>query len=419
MKNLAALLFLSCLAAASTLGADEGQAPKATDDSLETPTEAELAGAVEEAIAYLLERQEKYEPDPPVGRLPDDELEAWQQREHERLAGLRAKAGAGQEWPYEGVYRVRPGGRIPPGYRVGGTAIVCLALLEAPGWADADERRAAVRRGTQFIIERIEEDPGMAPGPKQGYDVRGWGHVYALRFFLRGLDIGAFEGELRQHVEDSVPHLVHCVEVNEEPSGGWNYAGGRTSPFMTASTLIALFHANARGYEVDAEIVERALDALEQGRTSVGSFAYAGAATREVAMPGSAARSAAAELCLFRAGRSDEERLRTAVTGFFEGWDALLERKSQQGTHEGPYGIAPYYFFYGHTYAALASAHLDSQTKSVDREQLLALLWRTRAGDGGWNDRIFPRTSSYSTAMVLLALLAPDLPEVEAWPNKG
>ena len=71
-------------------------------------------------------------------------------------------------------------------------------------------------------------------------------------------------------------------------------------------------------------------------------------------MPGACARAAIAELTLFLAGRSDEKRLRVAVDAFFEHWGELLKRKSKQGTHEGPYGIAPYYFMYGHTYAAIA-----------------------------------------------------------------
>ena len=42
-------------------------------------------------------------------------------------------------------------------------------------------------------------------------------------------------------------------------------------------------------------------------------------------------------------------------------------------------------------------------------------LWRTRESDGGWNDRIFPRSKSYSTAMAMLALLAPTLKPVPKW----
>ena len=44
------------------------------------------------------------------------------------------------------------------------------------------------------------------------------------------------------------------------------------------------------------------------------------------------------------------------------------------------------------------------------------LLWRTLEDRGGWNDRIFPRTESYSTAMAILSLIAEDLPKVKSWP---
>jgi len=407
------------LIAIAFLGQDDvlPSAPGHDDEIVISAPDAEtVAVGIDAAVAFLLENQEAYEADPPVGRIPDGEMEEWQGRERERLRELQAQLGPGSEWPYEGVYRVGPERSIPAGYRVGGSAIVCMALIEAPGWESAPERQAAVLRSARFMLEMIESDPDMAPGPKQGYDVRGWGHVYALSFFLRALDLALLaEDDLRERVVEAIPHLVHCIAVNEEPTGGWNYAGRSTSPFMTGSTLIALFHAHARGYEVDPALIERALDALESGRSEAGSFAYAGQLQGEVPMPGSSARAAIAELCLFRAGRSSEARLRAAVHGFFDGWDDLFERKSQQGTHEGPYGIAPYYFYFGHTYAALAIEHLRDGTNASERDQLLDLLWRTRRGDGSWNDRIFPRTSSYSTAMSALALLAPGLPPVEAW----
>src|SRR5262245_34080902 len=55
------------------------------------------------------------------------------------------------EWPYEGVYRVR--GNIPDGYRVGGTAICVMALVEAPGYAEDEARKSAVARGVAFICK--------------------------------------------------------------------------------------------------------------------------------------------------------------------------------------------------------------------------------------------------------------------------
>src|SRR5262245_48209932 len=55
------------------------------------------------------------------------------------------------EWPYEGVYRVD--GRIPIGYRIGGTGICAMALLKAPGYKDDSRRQDAMVRAVKFIIE--------------------------------------------------------------------------------------------------------------------------------------------------------------------------------------------------------------------------------------------------------------------------
>ena len=383
----------------------------------DAPTLEEVRRAVERSIEHLLRSQETYEPDPAVGRLPSDKLEEWQDEERRRLKKFQGRPDAA-EWPYEGVYRVGKDRNIPSGYRVGGTAIVCDALL----WCDTrDERTAKVRRAVQrsidFTLEHIEDDPELSIGPKEGYDVRGWGHAYALQFFLTALEREAIEGEDRMaHVAATIPVLIDRIAANQTSMGGWNYANARAvSPFMTGATLLILFDAKARGYDVDGDMVERALGALQKARTETGSFAYSGRARSDGPMPGSAARAACAERALFKAGRSDVERLRTAITGFFEGWDALLDRKSKQGTHEGDYGIAPYYFFFGHAYVALAIEELPKAERPTRRAELARLLWETRDDDGTWNDRVFPRTSSYSTAMVVFALTAPARPRPALW----
>ena len=260
------------------------------------------------------------------------------------------------------------------------------------------------------MLDRLDDDPGLEPGPKEGYDVRGWGHAYALRLLLTAAKQDAIPASLQERVDAAVPHLLECLEVNAHETGGWNYADDRrVSPFMTGSTLLTLYMAREQGHAVEEAMVTAAQEALLRARTDAVSYAYAGPARGQVAMPGSSARSAVAELSLYLAGRSDQDDLRTAVLGFFVGWEHLLARKSKQGTHEGPYGIAPYYFFFGHTYAALAIEQLPEEERPGLRQRLHAVLWRTREADGSWNDRVFPRSTSYSTAMVVLALRAPHL----------
>ena len=81
------------------------------------------------------------------------------------------------QWPYEGVYRVR--GVIPIGYQVGGTAIAGDALILAPGYEEDTKRQEAVKRGATFIVNSIDHKL-MAHNFESGYDVRGWADIHNL-----------------------------------------------------------------------------------------------------------------------------------------------------------------------------------------------------------------------------------------------
>jgi hypothetical protein len=217
------------------------------------------------------------------------------------------------------------------------------------------------------------------------------------------------------------------VDSRIPDSGGWNYsrpAGyldsrNRASTFMTAPALQALFHARARGHHVPDHVLDEALDALERARAAPGGYAYGAPATaqhdkteEQLGMmektASSAARAAAIEATLTLAGRGNPVRLRRSVDLFFTHWEDLAVRKSQLGTHVQPYGIAPYYFMYGHMYVAQAIELLaDDAAKPAYREKLRQHLARSRDAGGSWNDRHFDRSAGYGTAMAVLALQMP------------
>ena len=192
------------------------------------------------------------------------------------------------------------------------------------------------------------------------------------------------------------------------------------SPFMTAPTLQILFEAARQGEHVDAGVVERALNTLEDARLDTGSFQYSTNPARKSgkgieAVAGACARMAVCETTLYLAGRGSIDRMRGAVDAFFEHWQALEDRRKKSGTHEGPYAIAPYFFFYGHRYAAQAIEFLPEAERAGYRAKLYALLWKVREEDGGWNDRVFPRSESYGTAMTLFALHEPTARRPATW----
>ncbi|MCA9297034.1 MAG: hypothetical protein KC983_10965, partial [Phycisphaerales bacterium] len=96
-------------------------------------------------------------------------------------------------------------------------------------------------------------------------------------------------------------------------------------------------------------------------------------------------------------------------------WDWLEQRRAKSGTHERPYGVAPYYFYYAHLAAAQAIECLPRSERREYRRRLHDLLMKTRDDNGTWNDRVFPRSANYGTAMAVLTLRCPDIPAIPAW----
>ncbi len=385
---------------ALSLGAAVADSPKA-------PREKEVRDAIRRGVALLLDQQES------LGELSAD------------AQGAKQRAsGAKREWPYEGVYRV--GGQIPVGYRVGGTAIVAQALVDAAEDGKLTvPARQAIERGLDFVLEGLA-DPRMTAEFEKGYDVRGWGHAYALSFLLRLRAAGHVPKSREQEVEAAIDSLVSMLQATEiKEQGGWNYSrpnghASSASTFMTAPTLQFLFEARAQGEDVDAAVIERALKTLEDARLESGAFQYGTSPTRRTgkgfeAVEGAIGRMAVCETTLLLAGRGSVERVRESLDAFFEHWEWLEKRRKQTGTHVPPFMIAPYYFYYAHRYTAQAIEMLPEAERPAYREKLYALLWQVREQSGGWNDRVFPRSEAFGTAMTLSALREPALGRPAGW----
>ncbi len=330
----------------------------------------------------------------------------------ERLVAMQEDPG---QWPYEGVYRV--GGKIPVGYRIGGTGICGEALLRAPGYAADQARVAAVGKAIAFVCDGIKE-PLMSPDEYDGgYDVRGWGMCYGARFLLAAQRAGAVPEPMMDRVKASTEWYLAALAKLEIPKvGGWTYSRqpGRdtpcpASPFMTAPCLETFFAAKAQGHTVDPAMIERALKALAGTTAAASGYVdYSGGKgikDKADQIPGAVGRMCAAEVAMTLAGRGTPEGLERAVEAFCAHWDALEVRRAKTGTHVAPYGVAPYYFYYAHYYAAQAIALLPEDRRAKHWTTFNELLFRTRSAEGTWNDRVFPRSANFGTAMSMMALL--------------
>jgi len=326
------------------------------------------------------------------------------------------------EWPYEGVYRV--GGQIPIGYRVGGTGIVGVALLEAPGLEEDVPRQQAIARAATFVCSAVEH-PLMRHKFSSTYDVRGWGYAYGAAFLARLVKHDRVPEALAETLPKAVEFYLQGIAATEIPRyGGWNYARragfdkpGAQSPFMTGGTLQALFEIQAAGFEVDPGLVQRGLKSLEYTRAPNGAYVYAGIPSprQPGEIPGAMGRMLVAEATLALAGRGDEERIEKAIQAFVEHWDELDKRRAKNGTHKPPYGVAPYYFYFAHHYAAQAIELLPEAKRPKYRAQLREKLFSVQLENGSWNDRVFPRTANFGTAFSVLALAMPEITPPARW----
>lgn len=327
---------------------------------------------------------------------------------------LRLQQETPGEWAYEGVYRVR--GQIPIGYRIGGTAIVIEALCRAPGYDADPARQAAVRAGVSLLIEQRTHPLMSHADYDGGYDVRSWAYIYALQT-LSVLDrAGQLPGDLASAAREARAWYVQALIATEIPkAGGWNYArpAGRAtvappSPFMTAVAVDALLEARAAGETVDEAVIQRALDVLDRSHGPAGNVVYAVAEGRGSSpsdrTPGAVGRMCAVESALLRAGRGSVRDARGAVDAFLVHWKWLDDRRAKPGTHTGPYAVAPYYFMFAHHAAARAIELLPQGEREEYRRRLAERLMSVRAEDGSWNDRVFPRSAAYGTAIAMLCL---------------
>jgi hypothetical protein len=322
-----------------------------------------------------------------------------------QLLTLQDEDGA---WPYEGVYRVR--GKIPVGYRVGGTAICCEALMYATRF-DHQAANGAINRGVDRVLEELAS-PLMKTSTADRYDVRIWGHIYALDLFCRMRDSDRFRS-LHEKLAAPIAWLTQAVITEQMETGGWNYAGRqRHAPFVTAPAMQALLWAKQMGQAVEVDVLKRAQQALVKSCSEDGGFAYSGEPSDSFMnrLPGSIARTPAAEITLQLGGMHRNDQLESAIDSFYKHWEELEKRRKQSGTHARPYGVAPYYFYFGHRYLAQAIAGLPEAKRSAEYDRFHKLLIKTRDDDGTWNDRVFPQSATYGTAMAVLALLGDRVP---------
>lgn len=326
-----------------------------------------------------------------------------------RLVSMQAADGS---WPYD--VDVGVDGEVPLSFNVASTAIVAQSLLCAGNRTDK-QVNIAVDRASAFILQSLNH-PQLADSTQEVFDVRIWGQAYALEFLCR-LNAAGFTTQSPSKLRQAIRRLVPILLAEELPGGGWNYATRRQpASFMTAIVTQALLLARSQGQAIPDIVFERSRAALKAARTNAGGFLYGGHVLTQLRdghrseLPGAIARTPLCETTLMLLGAGSVDAVRESINAFHDHWNELVARCKMPGDHAPPFSIAPYYFYFGHRYAAQAIEMLPPAERFSARRRMSELVLRTRDADGTWNDRAFLKARSVCTAMCVIALLGDGFP---------
>jgi hypothetical protein len=302
------------------------------------------------------------------------------------------------------VYSMVPG--THHSLRVATTGLCAMALF------DAGQPEAAWR-GIDYIVK--EGDRARRDKPDLLYNI--WAHTYGLQALAQAYKLKPGD-DIKRAAQWHVDRLVRY----ETHIGGWNYydfevgtqrpAGDPTS-FGTAAGLVALYEARQAGIEVPQPLIDRALRRLSEMRLPNHAYLYDIRLQYNPRHPanlprGSVGRTASGDfaLALWKHPRINSNLLQGGMDLFVKDHEFIQMGRQRQYPHESWYMTAPYYYYFGHYYAARLAEHLklpqDLAYVNTIREGVLAY----QEKDGSWWDyAMWDFHKPYGTAYAVMILI--------------
>lgn len=383
-----ALLLIASLAGSPSLAATKlGTTPKPAP--ITAPEPAKIAEAIQRGVNFLLADQR-----------PDG---SW--GSPEKTKGLN-------------IYAPPPGAH--DAFRAAVTSLVVMALIEAEPQLAEDQRpevAKAIDRGAAWLDERLGRLRRATPDAL--YNV--WGHAYAIQALVKLHDRAADDLELQAKWKDHAKAQAAMLERYSFVGGGWSYydfdagtqiPGDAAFSFTTATALIALKEAESIGVEFPERLTKKAIASIVRQQKPDFSYAY-GEYTRlepwyHERPAGSLGRSQACNLALRLCGdeRITDELLKNWLDRLFarNGW--LSMGRKRPVPHESYFGVAGYFYYYGHWYAALCIDELPESERPYFQDHLAHILLPFQERDGSWWDFPFYNYhQQYGTAMAVMSLI--------------
>jgi len=299
-------------------------------------------------------------------------------------------------------------------FQVATTALCVMALREVNAAGEYPGAREAHKKGLEFLVENagnIRRDDGALI-----YNT--WAHTYALQCFaveIRHSD----DPRLKQVAQEQIRKLGGY----ETFMGGWNYydfeaqtkvpSMGPTS-FGSAAGLVALHEAKRSDLELPKPLVERTVKRLEEMKLPGHAFLYSHDLKYRPRLPanlprGSVGRTQSCNYALWvwNAGKMDDQAARESLDFFFKEHDYINMGQKRQYPHESWYQTAPYYYYFGHYYAAKLIEKLGPEGKKAYGAKLADVgILPYQGKDGSWWDfAMWDFHKPYGTAYAVMTLL--------------
>lgn len=301
-------------------------------------------------------------------------------------------------------------------FRAGVTALAISALIEAK--PAGDDAKKSLERGEAWLIENLpkvrRQDAILL------YNV--WSHSYGIQALVRMHDRLPNDKERIEKMRALIKEQIGFLERYESVDGGWGYydfdygtqrPGASSTSFVTATALVAFHEAKAIGVYAPEKIVKRGIASIQRQRKNDFSYVYGEylkmAPMADINRPGgSLGRSQACNVALRLSGdkKVTDHVLKVWLDRLIARNEWLSIGRKRPVPHEAWFGVAGYFYYYGHYYAALCIEQLPKADRPHFQQHIAKLMLDLQEKDGSWWDYpLYDYHQQYGTALTIMTLV--------------
>ena len=293
------------------------------------------------------------------------------------------------------------------GFGNASVALCCIGLaMQQPSTPEIDN---ALVKGFAYLA-----DAPIAGRVKGDTFYNTWAHTYVLEAISRNIEdkrLASMRGKLKARAEDELRRLLRLQALN----GGWAYydfdfktavpSGDLSTSFNAGAALVALKTAKDAGFNVPDEAIERGTLFLRSQRIGDAAYLYSDShkyypVGRANQPQGSIGRAQSCNCGLAVWGKlPSHATVEAGMAEFFRLHHFIEIGRQRQFPHEAWYGTAPYYYYFGHYYAALnLGLYAKREQREADAANLAARVAKTQDKDGCfWDYPLYGYPKAYGT----------------------